>query len=421
MDIREFSEHFNLTAEQRDFVIKYGYNEVADRLNDVPGSLNESSIRREADKLHSKLDVENLLAAADEIINDRYSLAFYNFTCYYWWERQETMLYGNKLPLWEQRPVTADRVGIYNLLAALAGFQAVERSYAQLGLPPEVAQDTIQYITGAVQEYAAGHDGKCGVGWNKLQWMRFYVDGKLFRIGRFEYMVQDPMNYLPAAYRRNSDGRVVALCREGWKLTREGLIPYNSDPASAVYKVAHIRRQDNTVSGIPLNPAGFAEVDREITLDLTEYSPVWSNWDLVPGIHIPGGGKMTPEACRESLQKAVKFFKRYFKREVAGFSCFSWIFNTQFEEVLPESNLAEFMRQLYLVPFTPVGVEGLAFVFGKSTSGDWSDYPRDNSLRRAFHQIRESGQRLRGGAMFVEARGIENFGQQIYRQDYKEF
>ena len=200
MDIREFSEHFNLTAEQRDFVIKYGYNEVADRLNDVPGSLNESSIRREADKLHSKLDVENLLAAADEIINDRYSLAFYNFTCYYWWERQETMLYGNKLPLWEQRPVTADRVGIYNLLAALAGFQAVERSYAQLGLPPEVAQDTIQYITGAVQEYAAGHDGKCGVGWNKLQWMRFYVDGKLFRIGRFEYMVQDPMNYLPAAF-----------------------------------------------------------------------------------------------------------------------------------------------------------------------------------------------------------------------------
>ena len=76
------------------------------------------------------------------------------------------------------------------------------------------------------------------------------------------------------------------------------------------------------------------------------------------------------------------------------------------------------MRELYLCPFPySGGVEGLQFVFGRSDA-DWSAYPRDNSLRQAFHRLRESGRRLKAGGMIIEDLGIKNFGTQHYRRQF---
>ena len=129
---------------------------------------------------------------------------------------------------------------------------------------------------------------------------------------------------------------------------------------------------------------------------------------------------MTPEAVEDSLRQALEFFPRYFKRKVAAISCYSWIFNPDFEQELPNSNLANFMRQAYLLPFASVGVEGLHFVFGRADQ-DWSDYPADNSLRKAFHELRKKGKRLKAGAMFIEESGIKAFGSNFYRRNYKSF
>ncbi|MPN01620.1 hypothetical protein SDC9_148830 [bioreactor metagenome] len=103
-----------------------------------------------------------------------------------------------------------------------------------------------------------------------------------------------------------------------------------------------------------------------------------------------------------------------------GFTSFSWIYNPDFCEVLPESNLAKFMRELYLSPVPASGQDGLDFVFGKSDR-DWSDYPANNSLQRAFHRLRESGKRLKEGGMFIEARGLAAFGTNLYRKEYRSF
>ena len=195
---------------------------------------------------------------------------------------------------------------------------------------------------------------------------------------------------------------------------------FADDSNEKIYKTATIVNDGKFISGIPINPAGYAEVDRTATLDLSEYTPLWNSWDLVPGIHIPGGGGMTPEAVKDSLIQALDFFPRYFQRKVAAISCFSWIFNPDFEQELPDSNLAKFMQQVYLLPFASVGVEGLQFVFGR-TDKDWSDYPADNTLRKAFHNLRKQGKRLKAGAMFIEKDGIEAFGSMLYRKNYQSF
>ena len=420
MKIAEFAEYFNLTTESRAFVEKYGFDEVADRLETVPDTLQRDFILCELGTLRRPPASGELLEAAEMIKNDRFLLAYYNYLCYYWWQLPEPMTYGNKLPEVSDNPGCDEIEGKLYLLAALAGFDAVRRSYAGMGLPPEYAEDTLQYVAGAVEEYQAGHDGKIGLVSGKLRWMRHYVNRHLFRIGRLEYMVQDPVAWLPAVYKRNSDGKVIALCRNGWNLSQDGLLLFADEFSFDAYVTAKLEQTSDTISGIPIDPRGFAEVDRRVTLKLNEYTPLWNMWDLVPGIHIPGGGGMKRSAVEDSLRRARDFFPRYLKREVAGFSCISWIFNPDFETELPNSNLADFMREVYLFPFKSVGVEGLQFVFGKSDK-DWSDYPADNSLRLAFHRIREAGKRLKCGGMFIDRQTIDRFGSQPYRSDYAAF
>jgi len=80
-------------------------------------------------------------------------------------------------------------------------------------------------------------------------------------------------------------------------------------------------------------------------------------------------------------------------------------FSEKFDWLFVVSNLAAFMRQLYLSPCASGGRDGLGFVFGKS-AGDWSDFPRETSMQRAFHRLRESGRRLKEGGMFIESRVI---------------
>ena len=420
MDLASFAEYFNLTPESRSFVEKYKFNIIADTLEEIPETLQDDFILRALSDLRRPPAAEPLLAAADVIRKNPFLLAFYNYFCYYWWQQDEPMIYGHVLPEVSWNSDCSDVDGVIYLLIALAGFDAVRNAYAKFGLPPEIAEDTIQYVCGAVEEYAAGHDGKTGVSSGKVRWMRLYVSGKLFRIGRLEYMIQDPREYLPAVYKRKADDKCIALCRDGWLLRKDGLLLFADEPGSTAYVTAALEQTAESITGIPVNPAGFAEVDRRVTLKLDEYVPLWNAWDLTPGIHIPGGGGMKRAAVEDSLRRARDFFPRYFKRNVAAFICASWIFNPDFEAELPNSNLADFMREVYLFPFRSVGVEGLQFVFGKSQQ-DWSEFPADNSLRLTFHRLRESGKRLKCGGMFIDSKAVDSFGTQKYRNDYAAF
>ena len=86
---------------------------------------------------------------------------------------------------------------------------------------------------------------------------------------------------------------------------------------------------------------------------------------------------------------------------------------------MPDSNLAKFMRMLYLVPaYLSSGRDGLFFIFGRDQDEDWSNYPADNSMRRAFHRIRESGRKLRSNGMFVFADDLDRLEDGFYRNHW---
>jgi hypothetical protein len=142
---------------------------------------------------------------------------------------------------------------------------------------------------------------------------------------------------------------------------------------------------------------------------------------LAPGdpnldIHIASGSPMDYDQCGESIRWALDFFPRHFPdRPFAGFACWSWILDPQFESLLPaSSNLVRFQREVYLYP---VGGDSdvISTVFGYGhTADDQPSLPRKTTMQRAFAAHLESGGHFRDGGCFLLKEDV-SWGSTYYR------
>ncbi len=315
----------------------------------------------------------------------------------------------------EPEALLGEASGIFALLISLGSIPLVERKYAELGLPEHCAQGPVKWIGGTVRLYQAAHGNRFGQCLGQTYWLRHSVNGELFRIGRFEYMIHEtPFRGLPL-FRHISNGETVLFADPAWLIGGDG---FCVSPGTSGAWRAEFSDAGGKICGHPVDPA-TGRVRRESReLDGGVFKPVIAAHEWVIDLHIPGGGGMTPELVIASFREAVEFFRTYFKREVAAFVCDSWIFNPDWQEFLPESNLAKFQREVYLYPSTWIDPEsGMFFVFGR-TGGTRAEYPADNTLRRAFHRIWDSGRDLRSGGMLFLTADLDRFGEQLYRKKY---
>ncbi len=334
---------------------------------------------------------------------------------YAWLLFQAYFIRGDQRELAALPPVETlfgDDAGLLHLLVALGTFPLIRRTLDRLGIPQSQLTEMAKWLRGTIDIYAAGHGGRPGHSLQQLFWMRHYIKGELFRIGRFEFLIHPQQEWSPAIYRRRRDGAVLALCRDGWELDRDG---YRAMPGETAF-TARLEFRDGRVFGTPISPLGMALTERVVALSPEEWEAVLTPWEWVPSVHIPGGGGMTPERALTSLREAKRFFREYFHRDIRVFSCASWILNPVWERELPESNLTRFMRMLYLTPgYVSSGRDGLFFVFGRDGEKDWSRYQTDTSLRRAFHRVHESGGKFTNGGSFVLTEDLDRLKDGFYR------
>ena len=66
--------------------------------------------------------------------------------------------------------------------------------------------------------------------------------------------------------------------------------------------------------------------------------------DAVLDVHIPSDGKLTPEECYRSFDKAREFFPKYFpEHKFKCFTCHSWLLDDTLKKYLPsDSNIIKF-------------------------------------------------------------------------------
>ena len=419
MELELLAEKYALAPETVAFMREYGYDEAEQdyhwRIKEL--ECGELAERWKFLRLPGSADAaEKALCKAEKC---EYFRHLFNYLRFYWYKYEKALIYNHKLPDMGKCLGDTENGGLLELLMAVAGSYAVERKFDELGLERNYAESALQRIS----EDTIFHSDRAGrllYPADGHHWMRFFVEGNLFRIGRFEYMtLPETMQFAPQFFRHKASGKLIALCRDNWKFNRDGQRLWRDRPDDQAYFTASLMKTDDVIYGTPLNPAGFAEIDKTAALPESEFELLWHDDDFVPDIHIPPGGNMRMELCRSSLENAVSFFEKYFQRTPEAFTCFSWILNPDFCEVLPESNMARFMREVYLTPFSGSSLSGLYFVFGKEDE-NWSDYPAENSLQRAFHTLRMQNKRLKTGGMFIDRRGIERFGQAVYQREYEE-
>lgn len=117
--------------------------------------------------------------------------------------------------------------------------------------------------------------------------------------------------------------------------------------------------------------------------------------DTVYSCHIPAKGKLTEEACLDSLQRAYEFFKPDLSGNILPVVCHSWLLYPPYhKQVFPrDSNLSRFSEMFDILYAESTGQTfGDCWrVFGKMYAGNTQNFPADTQLRRNFLRYMENG------------------------------
>ena len=380
----------------------------------IPSFLEEAEWRRNKELCGFGHEWDEALARVAERTRNDEALLTLAWHCYW-----RTFLCPESCPAnaWpEPHRQLGDDSGLFYLLTAFAFAPLMRAKHEEWGVEERITRQTAQQVRCYCDDmYRRGNNGKPGIYLSQLGWLRNYTRERYFRLGRLEYWL-GPSPYPMEVYRHRQSRQVLALAPDGTHFAADGTIPRSSaDHPDTAGWTATLTHDDTTVSGYLLDPHGVG-TRRQVTLNLDEWDCVLRAGDPSLMMHIPSGGSMTPEACRESLLEAAEFFPRHFPDELPkAVVCASWIFSPILQEILPaQANLCVFQRNLFLFPVPSGGYDGLWFVYLRHAPLDPKTLPRDTSVQRAIADYLQTGRPWRLAGMFILLDDIPQFGQEIY-------
>lgn len=302
-----------------------------------------------------------------------------------------------------------------NLLLVLSQMPAMRARYEESGIPEDVRLATCSDAV-VWRRYYHRSRGVPGLTDRIVGWLQNHVNGRLYRLGRLQFM-PGPFHGGLRAFRSRRTGAVLALAEGGIRFGADGqYASLGRDPGREGTWTSQLTADETGVTSSPISPAGHA-VRRPVTLPAGEWQQVLAPGDPMLDVHIPAGSPMTPAACRDAVERALEFFPRFFPGHAfKGFMCYSWFLDTQYDGLLPEdSNIVRFQREFYLFPTEENGAASLWRIFGESAEAmPADDLPTDTVMRRAVVRHLKAGGALRSGGAFFLADDLP-WGRQVYR------
>lgn len=287
-----------------------------------------------------------------------------------------------------------NQAGMFAVLIVLGCLEWTKRYYQQYGIPVEVLEETFGDLSLWMNHYER-RLGRWGL--DELAWLLHHAGGKLFRLGRLQFMLT-VLNHGIVVVRQEGTGRIRLLSEPGISYRKDGRVDgTNGILDTAGVWTASYEEDAKMIVGNPIDESGFAQ-EEPIRLPATEWRVVLRGGDRVLDMHIPEGEPLRQAPCEASMRRAIPFFDTYFPHQpVRAFVCVSWLLDRQLADLLPEdSNIGAFQRLLHLFPVRSDEKDTYRRVFGAETL-DPETAPRDTGLRRAIVQHAESGRLLHGG------------------------
>lgn len=262
--------------------------------------------------------------------------------------------------------------------------------YRQKGIDEEVFLDTVKDI--AFYTYRCFE--KKGIWGNSdPNWTKLHIRGLLFRLGRLQF---EKASFWSGVVLKNREtGREIMLPEDGAAFDEQG---FAAREGVEPYVCAKVERAGDLVASNVYLSKGKA-VFKEVHLDTKKWEYVLQPGDPVLSVHIPAGGKMDSELCRQSFKRAEGFFDDFpFKAYV----CYSWLLDVAFKKLLREdTNIRRFQDLFCLFPVQSEGKRALTEAFKGKVPEDFSKAPRETSLQRALADFISAGGRLHDGGGYV--------------------
>jgi hypothetical protein len=346
--------------------------------------------------------------------------------CALLWHAQAKLLGKSGGPGLAQWPaldaVLGGDAGLFYVLAVLAGYPQARDLHRARAVPAEVVADTMSDVLLHMDRYRR-HRGEYGLtGQIAGGWLTHHFRGKIFRLGRLQFMHRAYPTALTAF--RGPGGRVRALSQPGVLFRRDG----QKNGAAGITETegvwtSTLAVEPERVRGNPLDPVGARAGVEMVELDRGEWRPALCPGDPVLDIHIPAIGPMSREACAESAARAVEFFPRHFPdcAPARALMCGTWMLDPQLAGWLPaESNIMQFQRQFYLHPVDTDAWAALRFVFeldvpyNAERGPELDALPQKTTLERALVAHARAGGRFYKAGGFILVEDLP-WGREAYR------
>lgn len=290
---------------------------------------------------------EEVLEAAREIAGDPLKLRYVNLLRRCYWELPEA-----EQPFLEPEPGNVMK-NVGPLLVLLSFVERAEQEMCRRGIP-EAIRGRVHTVYERVFLSTKEIFGYPAVRFMHYTWTRHNLIPDLFALGSLEF----EMCVFPREgtfFREKKTGALVGFWEEGE--TREA------------YVCREILR-----GGVHGETRLLSKRDYEYFLRPGE--------DTL-SVHIPGGTRIDPAACRAAFAEARDFFARYFpERNPKCFYCRSWLMDPSLADHLPEkSNIVSFQGQFRRCPVKSTGKEVFAFIHPKPFQS-YEELPENTSLER---------------------------------------
>ncbi|MBB6670229.1 acyltransferase domain-containing protein [Cohnella nanjingensis] len=278
--------------------------------------------------------------------------------------------------------------------------------YRQRNIPAEVLVDTVQDIVIWMETHRKRH-GRWGL--SELGWLYLHMSGELFRLGRLQFhFIPNPFEV--KVFRHRETGEVAVLSDAGIRYRADGQVDGTngvSDPEggwTSAYDFDGRHYQGNPISRLS------ATSRSPVQLAAGEWELVLQKGDIVLNVHIPEGGRMSPETCRDSYARASRFAAEYYPEQPFGaFVCESWLLAPQFQALLPaDANIVRFQRDYHLIPVLANEGQTLERVFGFGTKLDGLPglLPQSSLQRAVYDHLTRGGQIHNSGGILLKGEAI---------------
>lgn len=333
-----------------------------------------------------------VLESAEEIKNDKLAAEYALFVCRAMENRELFMKHLKSIEFPEKYPYLA-------FLCLIPAAVKTWEFLTEKGLPEDVVNATVGQYEECLFVYRERFDH---LGMNKRYFnhLQGYVDNKFLNIGRlrFEIMKNEELYVL-----ENKITKEQTVFLHNARMNADGLLvetpPVNENGAFD----AAFSETDDCYIGNSINKKGRCEREA-VVLSKTDYLVKLRPDDDCLSVHIPSQGALTVEACKDSYERAISIFKKYYPElDVKALHCHSWMMSPELSGILkPESNLLAFQKPYMKFPVETEGKDVLNFVF-KLKFKTYEDLAEDTSLQRTLKKMYLSGQYLYeyGGIMIV--------------------